>query len=172
MIGKTFSQRIRSAALVAGITALTALGTVGQASASVVYDFTSSFGSFSFTSASFITPPVPPAFPVLITPAQLTSSSTPFGSIDDVKIVTDTVHAGDSKIIVTTATAGNIFTYFATSDFTTPGTYNDVLLNRGAVLKVSVGAVPEASTWAMIIAGFAGVGFVSYRRRNFALRLA
>jgi hypothetical protein len=27
-------------------------------------------------------------------------------------------------------------------------------------------AVPEASTWAMMILGFAGVGFMAYRRRN------
>jgi len=29
-----------------------------------------------------------------------------------------------------------------------------------------VGAVPETSTWAMMILGFAGVGFMAYRRRN------
>ncbi len=34
-------------------------------------------------------------------------------------------------------------------------------------------AVPEASTWAMMILGFAGVGFMSYRRRDrFATRVA
>jgi hypothetical protein len=32
--------------------------------------------------------------------------------------------------------------------------------------NVSVTAVPEASTWAMMILGFAGVGFMAYRRRN------
>jgi hypothetical protein len=35
-----------------------------------------------------------------------------------------------------------------------------------------VGAVPEPSTWAMMILGFAGIGFMAYRRRNDALRLA
>ena len=30
----------------------------------------------------------------------------------------------------------------------------------------SVSAVPEPSTWAMMILGFAGVGFMAYRRRN------
>jgi hypothetical protein len=37
----------------------------------------------------------------------------------------------------------------------------------------SVAAVPEASTWAMMILGFAGVGFMAYRRRsgNAAMRL-
>ena len=30
----------------------------------------------------------------------------------------------------------------------------------------SVSTVPEPSTWAMMILGFAGVGFMAYRRRN------
>ncbi|MBA2401018.1 MAG: PEP-CTERM sorting domain-containing protein [Bradyrhizobium sp.] len=33
-------------------------------------------------------------------------------------------------------------------------------------LETSVAAVPEPSTWAMMILGFAGVGFIAYRRRN------
>ncbi len=31
--------------------------------------------------------------------------------------------------------------------------------------NVTVGAVPEPSTWAMMILGFAGVGFMAYRRK-------
>jgi hypothetical protein len=31
-----------------------------------------------------------------------------------------------------------------------------------------VGAVPEPSTWAMMILGFAGIGFMAYRRKNVA----
>jgi hypothetical protein len=30
----------------------------------------------------------------------------------------------------------------------------------------SVAAVPEASTWAMMILGFTGVGFLAYRRKG------
>jgi len=37
----------------------------------------------------------------------------------------------------------------------------DVLLDA-----VNIAAVPEPSTWAMMILGFAGVGFMAYRRRN------
>jgi hypothetical protein len=38
---------------------------------------------------------------------------------------------------------------------------------------LQVTAVPEASTWAMMILGFLGVGFVAYRRRsNHSFRLA
>ncbi|WP_083636584.1 PEPxxWA-CTERM sorting domain-containing protein [Bradyrhizobium sp. AS23.2] len=36
----------------------------------------------------------------------------------------------------------------------------------------TVAAVPEPSTWAMMILGFAGVGFLAYRRRNWALTAA
>ena len=39
---------------------------------------------------------------------------------------------------------------------------------------VAVATVPEPSTWAMMILGFAGVGFMAYRRRQngTALRIA
>jgi hypothetical protein len=33
-------------------------------------------------------------------------------------------------------------------------------------VAVAVAAVPEPSTWAMMILGFAGVSFMSYRRKN------
>jgi len=33
------------------------------------------------------------------------------------------------------------------------------------VAAVPVAAVPEPSTWAMMILGFAGVGFMAYRRK-------
>lgn len=33
-------------------------------------------------------------------------------------------------------------------------------------IQVNVGAVPEPSTWAMLLLGFAGVGALAYRRRN------
>jgi Protein of unknown function (DUF642)/PEP-CTERM motif len=37
---------------------------------------------------------------------------------------------------------------------------------------VSISAVPEPSTWAMMVLGFAGIGFVTYRNRKFAFRAA
>ena len=39
-------------------------------------------------------------------------------------------------------------------------------LNTGFTDISSVAAVPEASTWAMMILGFAGVGFMAYRRKS------
>jgi hypothetical protein len=47
------------------------------------------------------------------------------------------------------------------------------LYRPGDTGQLTVAAVPEASTWAMMLLGFAGVGFMAYRRKaKPALRLA
>jgi hypothetical protein len=38
-----------------------------------------------------------------------------------------------------------------------------------ATFQATISAVPEPSTWAMMILGFFGVGFIAYRRRNGAV---
>jgi PEP-CTERM motif len=50
-----------------------------------------------------------------------------------------------------------------------PGYYND---NTGYLTVAGVSAVPEPSTWAMMILGFAGIGAMTYRRRKIALPAA
>ncbi|MBN8987404.1 MAG: PEP-CTERM sorting domain-containing protein [Rhizobiales bacterium] len=35
-----------------------------------------------------------------------------------------------------------------------------------AVVTSQISGVPEPSTWAMMLLGFAGVGFMAYRRKN------
>ena len=43
----------------------------------------------------------------------------------------------------------------------------------GAVIgDVSISAIPEPTTWAMMIIGFCGLGMMAYRRKKAALRLA
>jgi hypothetical protein len=59
-------------------------------------------------------------------------------------------------------TNGNQYTYF---DF---GTFLSTNGTITATLRSPVAAVPEPSTWAMLMLGFAGVGFVTYRRRKTA----
>jgi hypothetical protein len=55
----------------------------------------------------------------------------------------------------------------------TPDGYFDYYNGQFVASNLSVSAVPEPSTWAMMILGFAGVGFMTYRRRNqAALRTA
>jgi hypothetical protein len=43
-----------------------------------------------------------------------------------------------------------------------------------AIDDINISAVPESSTWAMMILGFFGVGFIAYRRKSVgpALRIA
>jgi hypothetical protein len=62
------------------------------------------------------------------------------------------------------------------ADITTAGLYTtsfdfstDLYPSKDIVVDqafVVAGAVPEPSTWAMMILGFAGIGFMAYRRRN------
>lgn len=56
----------------------------------------------------------------------------------------------------TTAPTGESFTVLATAP---------VDSNFKGVAFAPTAAVPEASTWAMLIAGFAGLGFLAYRRK-------
>ena len=46
--------------------------------------------------------------------------------------------------------------------------------NNNGSFDVAVAAVPEASPWAILLLGFAGVGFMAYRRKQngSALRIA
>jgi hypothetical protein len=41
-----------------------------------------------------------------------------------------------------------------------------------SMLVVTASSVPEASTWAMLLLGFAGLGFASYRARRAAASIA
>jgi hypothetical protein len=61
----------------------------------------------------------------------------------------------DSYSFVPTATS-------ATLQFSVTDQAFDVGLDA---VSVSVGSVPEPSTWAMMILGFAGIGFMAYRRK-------
>jgi PEP-CTERM motif len=62
------------------------------------------------------------------------------------------------------------------SDFANPAFYNDVGFSINAVAGetltarngsiVTIAAVPEPSTWAMMLLGFAGIGVMVYRRNS------
>jgi PEP-CTERM motif-containing protein len=59
------------------------------------------------------------------------------------------------------ATGNDTLTFSQTSDQQASPIFDDF----------AIAAVPEASTWAMMIVGFAGVGLMAYRRRNQAALL-
>jgi hypothetical protein len=54
------------------------------------------------------------------------------------------------------------YTYFNNYD----GPFPAVNGTLDSFTVTEIGAVPEPSTWAMMILGFAGVGFMAYRRKN------
>jgi hypothetical protein len=71
-------------------------------------------------------------------------------AFSNITSVLDNFAGGDFSLV------GDTFT-FTTSSFPGPGTFTAV---------INVGVVPEPSTWAMLILGFAGVGFMAYRRKS------
>jgi hypothetical protein len=52
------------------------------------------------------------------------------------------------------------------SPFSISAGQNDVHLYGTLSYNGAVSAVPEPSTWAMLLLGFAGVGFMAYRRKS------
>jgi hypothetical protein len=52
------------------------------------------------------------------------------------------------------------------------GAENTLTLTASMLTVTVAGSVPEASTWAMMVLGFAGVGFLTYRRRRPSTALA
>jgi fibro-slime domain-containing protein len=103
------------------------------------------------------------------------TASINYGGDDDVFLVVN-------GVLISQVGGIHAFTMGA-SDVVGPGIYNVTLFyadrqitDARVVLNVdgAISAVPEPSTWAMMILGFFGVGFVAYRRRNAgtALRIA
>jgi choice-of-anchor C domain-containing protein len=64
-------------------------------------------------------------------------------------------------------TEGLLFSWTGGTDTLTFQSLSDPGSPYGPVVgDVNVSAVPETSTWAMILLGFLGVGFLSYRRKS------
>jgi hypothetical protein len=91
----------------------------------------------------------------------------------------DPTNSGAEALLLGTTTSGGgptTYTPFATTgSFSITELVDVVATGGGAKLSSddSVAAVPEASTWAMMILGFMGIGFVAYRRKGKpAFRLA
>ena len=81
---------------------------------------------------------------------------------------------GGNQLIFTITSTSGLITFAPT----TSATYGNVFFvadyaggSTGPTGHVgaTISAVPEPSTWAMMILGFAGIGFITYRRRKVAL---
>ncbi len=61
---------------------------------------------------------------------------------------------------------GDIVGYGHFADATHNGIYGFLLTPSAAPVPGSAAAAPELSTWAMLVVGFAGLGFVGYRGKR------
>jgi hypothetical protein len=112
------------------------------------------FVDFKYTSSIFITP-------FEITAANVSSFSGQIGTTP-----------GPYNVAIRGQAQGNDqFPDFFSSSFGHWCLGNGCLADTGPthVWAPIAAGVPEPSTWAMTILGFAGVGFMAYRRRNGAL---
>jgi len=62
--------------------------------------------------------------------------------------------------------ASSLVDIYSTSGRYADGFFKDANGDYIRILDAQVAAVPEASTWAMMVFGFLGVGFVAYRRKQ------
>jgi hypothetical protein len=94
----------------------------------------------------------------------LGNSPNPNG-LQEVKFfVTDSNPLSASSFLLGTHPPGTVDATFV-ADVWSPGTGGAGLTGPVGALN-PVAAVPEASTWAMMILGFMGVGFMAYRRKS------
>jgi hypothetical protein len=113
-------------------------------------------------------------------PASFGSGGSGFAASSTSGSVFGIFAGGPSLFAPTGYTSGSFISGSATYDSTTiagldltPGTYtytwgtgpdaDSLVVNIG-----TVSPVPEASTWAMMLLGFAGIGFMAYRKRKSA----
>jgi hypothetical protein len=92
---------------------------------------------------------------------------TAFG-LTDLEIVTAPAFTSEAALIFSTPTEGSLVGYTggSLSTNTTVRSQSGVFgwgLTSGSLTEIAVSPVPEPSTWAMMLLGFAGLGFVGYR---------
>jgi len=104
-------------------------------------------------------------------------SGTSFGSVviskpaSGITLSDITITFNDAGIAALNAALDSANPFFAIGGFSNTLTDSQLLFSNSVggpnIAHIdAVAAVPEPSTWAMIILGFAGVGFMAYRRRN------
>lgn len=85
-----------------------------------------------------------------------------YTQFDGSTITSGPVDNGEFNMVITPA-AGQTFDTISFFHFQSRMPYGSVV--RDLSFEVA-GAVPEPSTWAMLILGFAGIGFMTYRRKS------
>jgi hypothetical protein len=170
-----------------------ALAPVGRARADVVYDYTGTNflnAHAPFTTTENVTGSVTFAAPLGANLSFASETPEAFSFTAGSLTVTNATEASNSVFQFSTDAAGQI-TAWNIQVFNTNGG-GDIFIQDSALAGVGdqaalgesfavnnkpgewmTAAVPEPSTWAMMILGFVGLGFMAYRRKSSgALRLA
>lgn len=146
-----------------------ALASAVPAAAIVTYSFNDpASGSFTYQTSTYITAQTS------VPAASLSSCTTSFGTCGTQTFYPDASAFGAAgytaigfQTIFSIGT-GTRFSYFAAGAFSTPGSYNELLVGRQSVLTVSgQPSVPEPATWALLVGGFALTG-AAMRRQSAA----
>jgi hypothetical protein len=97
-------------------------------------------------------------------------STKTYGGCDIVGCLPGQVNTGKDVYVNFNVLGGDITKVIMSSGFAAFEADNFAVVNQTSSVK----PVPEASTWAMMIIGFIGVGFLAYRRKSktYSLRLA
>ncbi len=160
-----FSRKF-AIALIAGV--LAGVGLAGSAKASVVYDLT-------LTGTQGTQTPNPDTLVLTFSAPNAASFVSLIGTLDGTPISVP-VPDGNSFIfsftsnVLTSITGSDspsnprlVFSFLNGIESYRFGQGNDGGTSAGTV---AISAVPEPSTWAMMILGFFGVGFMAYRRKG------
>ena len=164
--------------IAAGVAYITFATVIPASAAPLLFDFSGPSGTAMFQLDSN---PTPDAFQTFLGADQFSFSNVA-GTFGGTPGIAQTISFGTSFFASLSITAPNLgFTQFSSPTLFTGSpsdptflTGNFTLINPffgNGTLNISpvVAAVPEPSTWAMMILGFCGLGFMAYRRRNNAM---
>ena len=153
------------------ITAVSVLLTVSSASATVVYDWSFSNstdnGSGTFDTAAAWTPGGVPitGFTGSIDGNNISSLSS-YASADNMLYSTSPHISQGGVSLVTSLDTYNLENYIGVELIKYSVDSNGYVTSGAPVTFTIAEAVPEPSTWAMMLLGFAGLGFMAYRRKS------
>jgi PEP-CTERM motif len=192
---ETVSKLSRSSALLAGCLALTAIAAPARA-ATITFDWalagpatslggfgTPGSGSGTFTATTGANGDLITAITGEIGGNTVTLLPQGTNGSDNLLFPIGTSFTGGTSVvdldtsgIAVSTTLGDYHIFGDGSPFSIGTVSGNDIFETGpggfGVGTLAVSAVPEPSTWAMMILGFCGVGFMAYRRKSGALHMA
>jgi small ligand-binding sensory domain FIST len=156
---------------------LTAMSCASQASASIVYTVNDTVGAYTVIGTITTDGVIGTVHPTDVTSYNLTFTGmavadTPSNST--VNLVGNALTANATQLLFNFSDSSGVDFFIAGPSvfdnyYQTQVIVDGTLVSKtvtGNVAIAAVTAVPEPSTWAMMILGFAGIGFMAYRRKT------